>query len=101
MSGKTGAAIEQVMGQLVDYTRYHFTREEELFSGTPFPDAEEHKHEHEMLIKRVVSLQARFENAPSHELSIETLGFLQRWLSDHILGSDRDYIPYLKAKGMN
>jgi hemerythrin len=101
ISGNTRAALESAIEQLIDYTQYHFTREENLFTGTRFPDAEEHKHEHEMLIKRAVSLQARFKSGQIPELSLETMGFLQRWLSDHIMGSDRDYIPYLKASGIN
>ena len=101
LSGKSGAAIEDAIEQMIHYTRYHFKREEQLFSGTGFPDADEHKREHEMLIRRALSLQARFKSGQSGELSLETMGFLQRWLNDHIMGSDRDYIPYLKGKGIN
>jgi hemerythrin-like metal-binding protein len=86
---------------MVDYTRFHFAREEKLFTQAGFPGAEEHKHEHEMLIRRALSLQARFENGQSRELSLEAMDSLQRWLSGHILGSDREYIPYLHAKGIH
>jgi hemerythrin len=101
MAGKTRAALEKVIEQLVDYTRYHFKREETLFTQAGFPGAEEHRHEHEMLLRRALSLQARFENGQSRELSLEALDFLQQWLSGHILGSDREYIPYLHAKGIH
>ncbi len=101
MAGKTGVALENVIEQMVDYTRFHFAREEKLFTQAGFPGAEEHKHEHEMLIRRALSLQARFENGQSRELSLEAMDSLQRWLSGHILGSDREYIPYLHAKGIH
>lgn len=100
-AGKTGKALEKVIEQMVKYTQYHFTREEALFNQAGFPQAAEHHHEHEMLMRRALSLQARFENGQSRELSLEAMDVLQRWLSSHILGSDREYIPYLRAKGIH
>jgi hemerythrin-like metal-binding protein len=99
-SGRARGALESVIDGLFRYTRTHFDHEEKLFAQTGYPGAAAHKAEHERLIRRTVNLQARFESGQSLELSLEAMAFLQKWLTDHIQGSDQKYKPYLNAKGI-
>jgi hemerythrin-like metal-binding protein len=99
-SGRTRGALESVIDKMFRYTRTHFAREEKLFAQTGYPGTEAHKAEHERLIRRTVGLQARFESGQSRELSLEAMAFLQKWLTDHIMGSDQNYKPYFNAKGI-
>ncbi|MGA3048031.1 MAG: bacteriohemerythrin [Terracidiphilus sp.] len=101
VTGQARRVLEDVIEQMLDYTKYHFSREESLFNKAGFPGAAEHKHEHDLLIRRAMNLQARFENGQSTELSLEAMDFLKRWLTGHIQGSDRDYMPFLAAKGIS
>jgi hemerythrin-like metal-binding protein len=101
VTGQARRVLEDVIEQMLDYTKYHFSREESLFNKAGFPGAAEHKHEHDLLIRRAMNLQARFENGQSTELSLEAMDFLKRWLTDHIQGSDRNYMPFLAAKGIS
>lgn len=100
-TGHFRAALEGIIDGLFRYTRTHFAREERLFAQTGFPGAAAHKAEHELLIRRTVNLQARFESGQSRELSLEAMAFLKKWLTDHIMGSDQKYKPHLNAKGIN
>ena len=34
-------------------------------------------------------------------ISIEVMNFLKDWLSNHILGSDKRYGPFLNGKGLH
>lgn len=101
VSGQSRRVLEDVIEQMLDYTKYHFSREESLFNKAGFPGAAEHKHEHDLLIRRAINLQSRFENGQSTELSLEAMNFLKKWLTGHIQGSDRDYMPFLAAKGIS
>jgi hemerythrin len=92
--------LERVLGELVDYTTFHFAREEELFARTAYPKATEHKKEHDDLTRKVVEIQQRY-HAGSTALTMEVMVFLKDWLFDHILGSDLKVGPHLKAKGIS
>lgn len=101
LSGEPKPVLERVIERLVEYTIYHFGREEKLFTDAGFPAATEHKREHELLSRRARNLQSRFECGQSTQLSLEAMNFLKIWLTGHIMGNDKEYVPYLKAKGIH
>jgi hemerythrin-like metal-binding protein len=91
--------LDDILDELVKYTTYHFEREEQLFAYTSYPDASEHKKQHDDLTKRVLEIQKRYrEGAPA--LTLEVMNFLKDWLYDHILRSDVRFGPYLNSKGI-
>ena len=85
------------------YTHTHFRREEHLQRLISFPFAEEHKHEHEMLIDRLDGVIAHLndDNVDIDEQTYaEMTAMLRDWLIDHILENDlkmRPYVDRLKA----
>jgi hemerythrin-like metal-binding protein len=99
-SGRARVVLESVIDGLFRYTRTHFAREEKLLAQTGFPGTAAHKAEHELLARRTVGLQARFEGGQSLELSLEAMVFLKKWLTDHTQGSDQKYKAHLNAKGI-
>jgi hemerythrin len=99
-ANRTRQALEGVIEKLSTYTRMHFAREERLFAQTGYAAGAAHKAEHALLAKRVKNLQMRFESGQSRELGMETMAFLKRWLTDHIMGSDQEYGPHLNTKGI-
>ena len=101
LAGQTAASLESVIEGLLRYTKYHFAREERLFTETGYPSGAAHKAEHDMLARRVSNLQMRFEAGQSFQLSMEAMEFLKNWLTDHIMGSDQQYGPHLNAKGIH
>jgi hemerythrin len=99
-AGRTRATLESVLEGLSRYTKIHFAREERLFAETGFAGAAAHKAEHDLMARRVMNMQSRFENGQSLELSLEAMNFIKSWLTHHIQGSDREYGPCLNAKGI-
>ncbi len=95
----TGEAFErQALKELVDYTKYHFQREEELLQKHGYPDYAPHKKQHDEMIAEVGRFMDLYEN--DREGTIQELTqFLKTWLINHINGTDQQYSPYLKAKG--
>jgi hemerythrin len=100
VAGQARTALEDVIDGLMRYTKLHFAREERLFAETGFPGSAAHKAEHDLLTRRVMNLQTRFENGQSFELSMEAMSFLKSWLNNHIMGSDQAYGMHLNAKGI-
>lgn len=86
--------MSEIFKTLVDYTDTHFAYEEELFDRFGYPGTEEHKAKHRALLHKVLELKKRWEGGDA-QIGAEVLKFLVDWLRNHILGSDKDYGPFL------
>lgn len=99
-AGHSREILMAVLDQLVDYIKFHFAREEEMFAKTNYLDAAAHKKEHDSFVNRIMNLQARVNRAPVAMLNLELMGFLRNWLISHIQGSDKKYGPRFNAHGI-
>ncbi len=91
--------IADVFERLVSYTKVHFAFEEQLFDSHGYEGSPAHKAQHEALIDTVFSLQGRL-TTDGNILGLEVMEFLRRWLTDHILKTDKDYAMFLVEKGV-
>ncbi len=97
-AGAGTGALGGVLNGLVNYTRYHFSHEEELAWRSRFPGYEKHRRQHEGFTAKVLQVYADFQSGgESARLPGEVLEFLKVWLSQHIMGSDREFGAYLNA----
>jgi hemerythrin-like metal-binding protein len=97
-SGQGKDVVGKVLDDLINYTKFHFSREEDFFARTGYP-AVEHKEEHRLLVKQVEDLRSRFKSG-ENSISVETLDFLKDWLTIHIQISDKKYSDHLNAAGI-
>ena len=88
--------VSKVLDELVDYTKYHFKREEAWQEKAGFPDVERHKEIHEDLTEQVVEIQEDFQESYRDSLSKDVMVFLSDWLKKHIMGEDKKYVEYVK-----
>jgi len=96
----TGEAFErQALKELVEYTKYHFEREEKMLLDNHYQEFEAHKREHEAMIAQVQSYCKRYEKDPEGTIE-EMAGFLKGWLVNHIAGTDQKYSDYLVGRGV-
>ncbi len=91
--------IEKTLNDLVDYTKYHFAREEDMMRDNNYPDFEEHKQQHEQMVQQVTQFINEYRIDKTRTIDNVTL-FLKTWLINHINGSDQDYAPFLHDKGI-
>lgn len=98
-SGKGKAVIEQVLLNLINYTKTHFAAEERLMQRCGFPEYQPHKVQHDEMTKKVLQLQRDYHDGNTM-LSIEVMRFLSNWLRQHIGGSDRKYVPFVAGKAV-
>jgi len=96
LEGEVGQkSLIRIFNELVEYTGFHFQREEELMREGGFPGFESHKQNHEKLVKLVMYYKQELDMGG---LGIEqrALDFIKTWLSGHILGMDRKYREFVK-----
>jgi hemerythrin len=92
--GEGDEVLLTVLKELREYSQYHFKAEESIMKMYADPDYFNHKAEHDDAIQKVNNFFMKYERKDDN-LSIEVLNFLSSWLQNHILKTDRKYIPYL------
>jgi hemerythrin len=98
-SGKGNDAMGKILTGLLDYVGTHFKTEEKLMTTHGYTDYTKHKQEHDALTKQALDLHNQF-NEGKPVLSFDLMNFLKNWLSNHILGTDKKYMPFLSGKGV-
>lgn len=99
-SGQGSAVVEDVLKQLMNYTASHFAAEEKLMERYGFAGLAEHKSKHEELTRKVLALQEEYRRG-NIGVPVSLMLFLQAWLKEHILGTDKQYSEFLNAKGVH
>ena len=98
--GKAKEVLDKVLNDLVSYCANHFKVEEQLMAGNGYPDYNEHKEKHDKMTAKVLSLKKDVA-AGKRLISIDVMKFLEQWLDKHIMGTDRQYAPFLNSKGVH
>ena len=83
-----------VLEELINCTVWHFSHEERLMLKHRYEGSGEHKAEHRELIKSAKDLQQGILQADK-PVAEEDIGFLERWLTEHILTADMRLGSYL------
>ena len=92
-----GGRVGSIFECLDEYARAHFASEERLMREVDYPEMERHVHEHLEFRRRLASLVPHWESeGPSAAMTMALLGFLDRWLSDHVTASDRQLGAFVR-----
>ena len=78
----------EIFDKLIDYTKYHFAREEVLMEQYKFPGMKKHIHQHRLFIGKIDEICNNLDrsmNIAHHEVFI----FLKSWLVKHICVHDK------------
>ena len=88
-----------LLRKLTDYARTHFAAEESMISAARYPGLAGHRIKHQDLTKQAQNYVGRYERGEV-SLSLQLLSFLRDWLTHHILGTNREYGPWLSKNGV-
>jgi len=90
---RQGGSVKWALGELAAYANDHFTREERMMEAAGYPDLEAHRRTHKAFIEWLRSVRTIYGADPGAEYYLaETIrGYLQTWLTDHIMKVDADY----------
>ncbi len=91
--------LDESLERLVDFTRKHFASEEHLLQAYNFPGLLEHRAAHQRLLSEIRKTVRRAENCDSLQVH-PLLEFLRSWYMEHIESLDRQYGPWLNARGV-
>lgn len=86
--------VQRIFPELLSYTESHFKEEEAMLSRIAYPRLAQHRLQHASFVEKVRDLNAKLL-AGEFKVSIYLLGFLKAWLSEHILGTDQQYVAFL------
>lgn len=96
--------LDAITRDLLSYALYHFETEERLMEEHDYPrergdDAELHMQQHRAFSAKVVAVREEIKagrRIPRDEL----LAFLNNWLINHILNTDKRLGAYIVARGL-
>ena len=95
--GGAPQVMAEVLGVLVDYTIFHFSREEAVMEACGYPALGHHHEEHLALTQEVRDWQQRFHVDAACVVPADMLHFLKGWLNHHILLQDMAYRPFVEG----
>ena len=80
--------------ELKEYSRHHFTEEENWLKIIGFPGLQHQEKQHAFFISQVTDLQDRYSKGDG-SIPISTLEVLRDWLLSHILENDKKYGTFM------
>jgi len=101
LEGRGADVISETIDELIIYTATHFSLEEEYFARFEYLDTEQHKREHDALIKRVNEFAINFtreSHSSRSALANELLQFLKMWWQYHVLETDLKFISLFNKR---
>jgi hemerythrin len=98
VSGLGISQMTYVLNGLVEYTRTHFKREEDLMAKHDYPGLKAHRREHYELMVQVSEFQGRLKEGKA-SFTLELMSFLRDWLMNHIRGTDMNYRDFFLERG--
>lgn len=90
--------IENILKELTEYARIHFSTEDNYFDNWDYPYKNEHDIEHEKLILKVLKFDEKFEKE-GVKIIEDLIIFLKDWLENHLKNHDFKYRDYFKKEG--
>lgn len=89
--------IIKILGELKDYTQYHFRYEEGLMvKSSDLAGTEKHKKEHRLFIEKLNKIKFEDIDRAQNKAIMEILQFTLDWITNHILHTDQKYFSSLK-----
>lgn len=85
-----------VLEQLIDYTQFHFSFEEEVMQIHEYEYMIPHKRIHDLFVKRVGHYKERFDSG--EDIAVELHQLLKRWLVNHIAHDDQNYAIFIREQ---
>ncbi len=87
--------LSALLDALTKYTATHFKDEEVIFAVSDYPDTKAHKEIHKKFVAKLAEFKQQLVGGNA-VLSIQLLEYLKDWLIKHIMGTDRQYVKFVK-----
>ncbi len=94
------AALTPVLDKLAEYASEHFAAEESLMEEHDFPGLSTHRAQHETFRQKMADFLDDHE-AGKAGVPVSLMLFMQDWLKQHVLKTDKQYSAFLNARGVH
>jgi hemerythrin-like metal-binding protein len=82
--------IDPLIQEIISYTNYHFSAEEQHMKNIGYKDIDKHIVEHREFTKRILQLQ-QVADKDEHQVKKELIALLGDWLLHHIIKENKIY----------
>jgi len=91
--------LDEVVQELLDYTRDHFVREETVMEACGYPDLEHHRALHREISDQVSDLERNWNRKRDPAILHQLREFLRGLWIDHVMREDAGIAAYTEGKG--
>lgn len=99
-SGEGNSMLDPVLKELVDYAGVHFATEESLMQEHQFPGLPRHRAQHEEFRRELAEFLQAY-HAGKQCVPVSLLFYMEAWLKQHLLRTDKLYSAYLNSRGVH
>jgi hemerythrin-like metal-binding protein len=95
---KLDSEARELIEELLQYTKTHFSYEEKIMEKTHFPEIEHHKKIHHDFLQKTLEIQHAFAHKKEHKYEViqELLVFLKGWYFEHVVAEDKKIAMHVK-----
>ena len=86
--GRDEQEFSGIVEELVEYTRYHFSQEEQYMLDKGLPNYENHKRHHDNYTERILELQQKHLE-DKKAMSEELIDIMKDWSISHVYNMDK------------
>lgn len=99
LDGKSKSVVDKILIELLNYTEFHFRKEEKEMKDINYPGLDEQIRMHKMFVDKIRSFKDEFESGEAL-MSVKIIDFLKDWLLSHIIKVDKKYKDYFNEHGI-
>jgi len=88
--------IGSYLNMIIEYSSYHFAREEALMDVCGIDNKTAHGEEHRRIIEGLLQLRRRYFSDNTLPLQPEEMDLCREWLVEHIITWDQTYIDTMR-----
>ena len=99
LRGTSRPDVSLQLERLIEFTQMHFESEDQLLQQQGYPGAEEHRVEHQGLLKRLYAALEQVNGDQEIHLN-SLLDFLPAWYLEHVEKLDQPYGTWLNEHGV-
>lgn len=85
---------EDLVQEMLDYTRLHFSKEEQMMLDIGYPEYEAHKDLHIQFIAQLKEMEQKLKSG-DFVLRTQIMSVLKGWLVNHITTIDKSYGEFI------
>lgn len=99
--GTAGEDLPHIIKEMLDYTKFHFDREEQLMASAGYSGLDVQKMAHQAFIAKVEEFQVKADE-PGMAIFVvmDVFDTAGEWLMNHIAVMDKQYAQFLNDAGI-